>query len=145
MRTMDEALELALAPRRMNLWLVRVFAILALLLAAAGVYAVTAFSVALRRREIAIRAALGARPDQNLQTVVVDAARPIVVGLIAGAAGALAAAPALRSVLYEVEPVAAGPFTVVSATLLVAGLLAAVIAALPIRRIDPIEALRAEG
>jgi putative ABC transport system permease protein len=145
MRTMDEALELALAPRRMNLWLVRVFAILALLLAAAGVYAVTSFSVALRRREIAIRAALGARPNQNLTTVVADAARPIVVGLVLGAAGALAAAPALRRVLYEVEPVAAGPFSLVSATLLIAGLAAAVIAALPIRRIDPIEALRTEG
>ena len=145
MRTMDEALELALAPRRMNLWLVRVFAILALLLAAAGVYAVTSFSVALRRREIAIRAALGARPDQNLRTVVADAAWPIVLGLVVGAAGALAAAPALRSVLYEVEPVSAGPFSLVSGTLLLAGLAAATIAALPIRRIEPIEALKMEG
>src|SRR4029077_1995522 len=110
-RTMDEALELALAPRRMNLWLGRGVAILARLLAASGVYAVTSFSVALRRREIAIRAALGARPDQNLRTVVVDAAGPIVAGLVIGAAGALAAAPALRSVLYEVEPVAVGPFS----------------------------------
>jgi predicted lysophospholipase L1 biosynthesis ABC-type transport system permease subunit len=145
MRTMDEALELALAPRRMNLWLVRVFAILALLLAAAGVYAVTSFSVALRRREMAIRAALGARPDQNLKTVVADAAWPIVAGLALGAAGALAAGPALRSVLYEVEPVSAGPFSLVSGTLLLAGLAAATIAALPIRRIDPIEALKTEG
>ena len=145
MRTMDEALELALAPRRMNLWLVRVFAILALLLAAAGVYAVTAFSVALRRREIAIRAALGARPDQNVRAVVGDAARPIVLGLAIGAAGALIAAPALRSVLFEVEPVAAGPFTIVAATLLAAGLTAAIVAALPIHRIDPIEALKTES
>jgi len=145
MRTMDEALELALAPRRMNLWLVRVFAILALLLAAAGVYAVTAFSVALRRREIAIRAALGARPDQNVRAVVGDAAPPIVLGLAIGAAGALIAAPALRSVLFEVEPVAAGPFTIVAATLLAAGLTAAIVAALPIRRIDPIEALKTES
>ena len=145
MRTMDEALELALAPRRMNLWLVRVFAILALLLAAAGVYAVTSFSVALRRREIAIRAALGARADQNMKTVVADAAWPIVLGLAIGAAGALAAAPALRSVLYEVEPVSAGPFSLVSGTLLFAGLASATIAALPIRRIDPIEALKTEG
>jgi putative ABC transport system permease protein len=143
-RTMDEALDIALAPRRMNLWLVRVFAGLALLLAGAGVYAVTAFTVALRRREIAIRAALGARVDQNLRTVVGDAVRPLVFGLAAGAAGAVAAAPALRSVLFEVEPVAAGPLSVVSAALLAAGLAAATIAALPIRRIDPIEALKTE-
>src|SRR6185436_10287619 len=75
MRTMDETLEIALAPRRMNLWLVRVFAILALLLAGAGVYAVTSFTVALRRREMAIRSALGARTDQNVSTIVRDAAR----------------------------------------------------------------------
>jgi predicted lysophospholipase L1 biosynthesis ABC-type transport system permease subunit len=143
-RTMDEALDIALAPRRMNLWLVRVFAGLALLLAGAGVYAVTSFTVALRRREIAIRAALGARVDQNLRTVVGDAVRPLVFGLAAGVAGAVAAAPALRSVLFEVEPVAAGPFSLVSATLLAAGLAAATIAALPIRRIDPIEALKTE-
>jgi predicted lysophospholipase L1 biosynthesis ABC-type transport system permease subunit len=145
MRTMDEALEIALAPRRMNLWLVRVFACLALLLAGAGVYAVTSFSVALRRRELAIRSALGARAEQNLRTVVRDAVRPVVLGLAAGAAGALAAAPALRSVLYEVAPVSPGPFSLVSGTLLLAGLAAAVTAALPIRRIDPIEALKLES
>jgi putative ABC transport system permease protein len=144
MRTMDEALELALAPRRTNLWLVRVFAGLALLLAAAGVYAVTSFSVALRRREIAIRAALGATAQRNLRTVVADAARPVVAGLVLGAVGAAVASPALRSVLFEVEPLAAGPFTLVSGTLLVAGLAAAAAAALPIRRIDPLDALKVE-
>jgi putative ABC transport system permease protein len=144
LRTMDEALEIALAPRRINLWLVRAFAVLALLLAAAGVYAVTSFTVALRRREIAIRSALGAGTLQNFRTIVGDAARPLVFGLAAGAAGALAAAPALRSVLFEVEPVAAGPFALVAATLLLGGLAAAVMAALPIRRIDPIEALKLE-
>jgi putative ABC transport system permease protein len=144
MRTMDEVLEIALAPKRTNLWLVRAFAILALLLAGAGVYAVTSFSVALRRREIAVRTALGARPLQNLRTIVADAARPLVAGLALGAAGALAAAPALRSVLFEVEPIATGPFSLVSGTLLAAGLAAALVAALPIRRIDPVEALKAE-
>jgi predicted permease len=145
MRTMEEVLELALAPRRMNLWLVRAFAVLALLLAGAGVYAVTAFTVAIRRREIAIRSALGAGPRQNVQTIVADAVRPLLLGLGAGAAGALAAAPALRSVLFEVEPVTAGPFSLVATTLLVAGLAAALMAALPIRRIDPIEALKLES
>jgi putative ABC transport system permease protein len=144
-RTMEEVLEMALAPKRMNLWLVRVFAVLALLLAGAGVYAVTAFTVALRRREIAIRSALGAGPLQNLQTIVGDAVRPLLVGLAAGAAGAMAAAPALRSVVFEVEPVAAGPLSLVAATLLLGGLAAAVMAALPTRRIDPIEALKLES
>ena len=144
MRTMEEALEIALAPRRVNLWLVRVFAALALALAAAGVYAVTAFTIALRRREMAIRAALGASADQNLRTVVLDAARPILAGLVAGAAGAVAAAPALRTVLYEVEPLDPAPLAIVFATLLAAALAAAVAAALPIRRIAPVEALSVE-
>jgi predicted lysophospholipase L1 biosynthesis ABC-type transport system permease subunit len=144
-RTMDEALELALSPRRTNLWLVRTFAAIALLLAAAGVYAVTAFSVALRRREIAIRAALGARVQQNVQTLVADAAKPIAAGLALGAAGALAAAPALRSVLFEVNPASPAPFAAVAMTLLAAGLAAALVAALPIRRIDPLEALKVES
>jgi putative ABC transport system permease protein len=143
-KTMDDALATALAPRRMNLWLVRAFALVALFLAGAGVYAVTAFTVALRRREIAIRSALGARANQNVRAIVVDASRPIALGLALGAGGALAVAPALRTVLYGVDPVAAGPFSIVAATLLTAGMAAALVAALPVRRIDPLEALRTE-
>ena len=144
-RTMNEALDVALAPRRLNLTLVQAFAVMALALAAAGVYAVTAFSVALRRREIAIRSVLGAGMARTLKTVVVDALRPVVAGLAAGAAGAVIAAPFLRAVLFAVEPVAAGPMSLVSAVLFGAGLIAAVFAALPIRCIEPIEALKTES
>jgi hypothetical protein len=144
MKTMEEALDVALAPRRLNLRLVGAFAVLALGLAAAGVYAVTAFSIAMRRREMAIRAALGAAARDNVRMMVADAARPIVAGLTAGLAGAIAAAPALRGVLFEVEPVAAGPFAAVAAALLAAGLIAALVAALPLRAADPLEALKSE-
>jgi putative ABC transport system permease protein len=143
-RTMEEALDVALAPRRLNLWLVRVFAALALGLAAAGVYAVTSFGVALRRRELAIRSALGARAGQNIRAVVVEAAKPLAAGLAAGLASAFAAAPALRTVLFGVEPTSPGPFAIVAVTLAAAGVLSAIVAALPIRRVDPIEALKAE-
>ncbi|PYR89103.1 MAG: hypothetical protein DMF84_25720 [Acidobacteria bacterium] len=128
----------------MNLWLVRAFATIALLLAAAGVYAMTAFSVTLRARELAIRSALGARQAQNLRTVPLDAVRPIGVGLIAGAALALASVPALGAVLFGVEAFAAAPVVLVSATLLLVGLAAALAAATPVRRIDPIDTLKAE-
>ena len=144
MKTMQEALDVALAPRRLNLQLVTAFALVALALAAAGVYAVTAFSVAMRRREMAIRAALGARLEENLRIVLFDAAWPIAAGLVLGLGGAFAVAPALRSVLFEVEPVAAVPVAIVGAVLLVSGLVAAVIAAMPVRRIDPVEALQIE-
>ncbi len=144
MRTMEEALSLALAPRRVNLWLVRAFATMALLLAAAGVYAVTAFSVTLRARELAIRAALGAGRTENLRRVLVDAVRPVIVGLIAGAAVALASLPALGAVLFGVERFAAAPVVLVSATLLAVGVVSAAAAARPVTRIDPIDALKAE-
>jgi ABC-type antimicrobial peptide transport system permease subunit len=144
MKTMDEALGLALAPRQLNLRIVGAFAALALLLAAAGVYAITAFSVAMRRREMAIRSALGAGSAANMRMVVTDAARPIVIGLVVGLAGAVAAAPALRSVLFDVDPLAPAPLAGVAGLLLAAGLAAAVIAAQPIRRVDPIDTLRLE-
>ena len=144
LRTMEQALSIALAPRRMNLWLVQAFAILALLLASAGAYAVTSFTVALRRREIAIRAALGARPGVNVRMVVIDAGRPLMIGLVLGTLGALALAPALRAVLYGVDPVAPAPFMVVTAMLLLVGLGASLVAALPMRHIDPVDALKTE-
>lgn len=144
LKTMDEALDLALAPKRLNLWLIRAFSVLALGLAAAGVYAVTAFTVALRRREMAIRAALGAGRMQNLQVLIVDATKPIALGLALGAAGALAGAPALRAVLFGVEPAAPGPFIEVTLLLLAVGIVAATLAALPARRVDAVEALIAE-
>jgi putative ABC transport system permease protein len=144
MRTMDEALALASAPRRLNLWLVRLFALAALALATAGIYAVTAFSVTLRTREIGIRSALGARFGQNLRVVVLDAARPIVAGLGAGAGVSLLAAPALGSVLFGVDPVAPVTMTAVTIVLLVVGLAAALMAAWRLGSIDPIITLRAE-
>lgn len=144
MRTMEEALELAAAPRRLNLWLVRVFGLAALALASAGIYAVTAFSVSLRTREIGIRAALGARPGDNLGVMLRDAAGPIALGLVAGALVTLAGTPALRSLLFGVDPIAPATLATVSALLMTVGLLAALAAAWRVKRIDPIVALRAE-
>jgi putative ABC transport system permease protein len=144
MRTMDEMMEIAVAPRRLNLWLVRMFALAALVLAAAGTYAVTAFTVSTRTREIGIRAALGARPAQNLRVVIAETARPLAAGLAAGVLLAAAVAPALRSMLFAVDPIAPIAMAAVSVVLLVVGLAAALVAAWRLRSIDPIIALRAE-
>jgi hypothetical protein len=143
-RPMEDALAIALGPRRTNVWLVRGFAMVALLLAAAGVYAVTAFTVALRRREMAIRSALGAPAARNVRDVIADAVRPMALGIAFGGAGALVASPALRSVLFQVDPFSAASFAIVAGVLLGSGTLAAVVAALPVRRIAAIEALRTE-
>jgi len=144
MRTMDEIMEVAVAPRRLNLWLVRVFGIAALTLAAAGIYAVTAFSVSIRTREIGIRAALGARPAQNFGVVIADIAKPLTAGLAAGAFLSLAGAPALATILFAVNPIAPFTMTVVSILLLIVGIGAAIIGAWRLKSIDPIIALRAE-
>jgi len=144
MRTMDEMMEAAVAPRRLNLWLVRVFGLAALLLAAAGIYAVTAFSVSTRTREIGIRSALGARPAQNFGVVVGDIAKPLVLGLAVGVFLSIAGAPALATLLFAVDPIAPGTMTAVTLGLLVIGLSAAIVGAWRLKSIDPIIALRAE-
>ena len=144
MRTMDEMMELAVAPRRLNLWLVRVFGMGALLLAAAGIYAVTAFSVSTRTREIGIRSALGARPAQNFGIVVGDIAKPLVAGLAAGVLLSVAGAPALATLLFAVNPIAPGTMTAVTTVLFVIGISAAIVGAWRLKSIDPIIALRAD-
>jgi putative ABC transport system permease protein len=143
-RSMDEALDIALAPRRLNLTLVTVFASAGLLLAACGIYAVTTFSVTLRTREMGIRTALGADPSHNVAVLVRDAALPIAGGLAAGVALGAAGAPMLRSVLFQVDPLAPIPVLGVTAALLAVGIGAAVIAAWRVRSVDPLVALRAE-
>ena len=144
MRTMDEMMEVAVAPRRLNLWLVRVFGIAALTLAAAGIYAVTSFSVSIRTREIGIRSVLGARPAQNLAVVISDVSKPLLAGLAAGVLLSLAGAPALGTLLFAVDPVAPLTMTLVSVLLLGVGVSAAVIGAWRLKSIDPMIALRAE-
>ena len=144
MRTMDEIMELAVAPRRLNLWLVRMFSVAALMLAAAGIYAVTAFTVSIRTREIGIRAALGASPSQNFGVVIADIVKPLLAGLMAGAILSLAGAPALATILFAVDPIAPATMSVVTILLLVVGVGAAAIGAWRLRAIDPLMALRAE-
>src|SRR6185369_4446030 len=118
------------------------FGLLALVLAAVGIYSVVAYSVAGRTREIGLRVALGARRGGVLGLVFRQGFAIVAVGLLAGGVGALAAARVLRAQVYEVS--ATDPFTL----LVVLGLLAAVAAAaiLPpavrAARVAPVEVLR---
>jgi hypothetical protein len=144
MRTMEEIMDVAVAPRRLNLWLFRVFGVAALLLAAAGIYAVTAFSVSIRTREIGIRALLGAGAAQNFSVVISDIAKPLLVGLAAGSALSLAAAPALETLLFAVDPIAPVTMAIVTILMFGIGVGAAFVGAWRLKSIDPIIALRAE-
>jgi ABC-type antimicrobial peptide transport system permease subunit len=128
----------------LNLWLVRVFSVAALTLAAAGIYAVTAFTVSIRTREIGIRAALGASPSQNFAVVITDIVKPLFAGLAGGALLSLAGAPALATLLFAVDPIAPVTMSMVTMLLLVVGMSAAAVGAWRLKTIDPLIALRAE-
>jgi putative ABC transport system permease protein len=143
-QTMEEILSGAVAGPRFNLTLLGAFAGLAVGLAALGVYGTIAYFVSQRRNEIGLRMALGAQSTTVLHYVLVRGMTPVALGLALGVPGALAAARALRTMLYGLGP--ADPMTYVSATLLLV-LVASAACYLPARRaarIDPMEALRHE-
>jgi len=125
-------------------WLVGMFAILALLLAAIGVYGVLAYLVTQRTREIGLRIALGARPGSVLQLVVGHSLRLSVIGISLGVAGALLLGPSIESQLYGVKPRDAATLVVVALSLLAIAILASYLPARRATRVDPLTALRAE-
>jgi ABC-type antimicrobial peptide transport system permease subunit len=120
------------------------FAILALLLAAIGVYGVLAYLVTERTREIGLRIALGARPGSVLQLVVGHSLRLSLAGIAVGVAGALLLGPSIESQLYGVKPRDAATLAAVALSLLAIAILASYIPARRATRVDPLTALRAE-
>jgi len=129
---------------RFGLWLMTVFAMLGLLLAAGGILAVVAYDVSQRTTEIGVRIALGAQPRDVTRLVLRDATRLIAGGVVLGLAGALVVARMARGLLFEVAPL--DLTTLVAATLLLmaVGLLAAYVPTHRATRVDPVVALRAE-
>ena len=103
MRTLDELVHASTADRRALSALLALAAVVALLISAIGVYGVTAATTAARKRELAIRAAIGADRGSLMRLVVRQGLAAALVGVIFGIAGALAASSLLESVLYEVE------------------------------------------
>jgi len=143
-RTMREVLDESVAQRRYQMRLAGVFAAAALLLASLGIFGVVSYSVARRTNEMGIRIALGAQAHQLYQMVVRQAMGPVVLGLLAGIAGALAAGRILAGLLYEVSP--RDPQLLAIAALLLAaiGLAASFLPARRAMRTDPLNALRQE-
>jgi putative ABC transport system permease protein len=143
-RTMDEVVSGALSRPRFNLLLLVSFALVALGLAAIGIYGVVAFLVTQRTREIGIRMALGARAADVLRLVVREGMAPVVFGAGAGVVASLAATRAIRSLLFGVTPL--DPISIAAAPALLAAV-ALVACYLPARRatrVDPLVALREE-
>ena len=143
-RTLDQALEASYARQRFSTMLLEVFAAIALLLAAIGIYGVTSYMVARAKQEIGVRVALGARRVDVLGMVLKRAMTPSVLGLAIGVAGSIAVARAMRSMLFGVSGTDVLTLGSVAGIFLTAALLACVVPAWRAMRVDPVEALRAE-
>jgi len=143
-QTLDQLLRASVAPRRLNMMLLAVFAGIALVLAAVGLYGVMSYAVSWRTHEIGIRMALGAQQTNVLALVVRQGMTMALLGLAIGLVGALALSRLLRGLLFGVSPTDPTTFAGVSILLLLVSMLACLIPARRATQVDPIIALRAE-
>jgi putative ABC transport system permease protein len=142
LHTVAETIATSLFVPRMGAILLGVFAGLAVLLAAVGVYGVTSFQVAQRTREIGLRMALGAERRDIVGIVLRDGLRLVAAGLAAGIALAFAAGRSLATLLYGISGTDTATFVAVPVALGVVALLACLLPARRAMRMDPLVALR---
>jgi putative ABC transport system permease protein len=143
-QSMEKIIAQALGQTRLMTWLLGIFAGVALLLAAIGIYGAVAYTVEQRTGEIGVRMALGAQTRDVLRLILKQGMRPVVIGLAIGIVSAFALGRLIASQLYQVS--AHSPALLAGATILLATI-ALVACLLPARRathVDPIQALRAE-
>ena len=143
-QSMDKIVAQALGQARLMMWLLGIFAGAALLLATVGIYGAVAYTVEQRTGEIGVRMALGAQTMDILRLVVNQGMRPVVFGLVAGLATALALGRLIASQLYETSAHNPLLLTAPIAILSVAALLACLLPARRASLLNPVEALRIE-
>jgi putative ABC transport system permease protein len=142
--TMEGALSDSIASARLTTALLASFALMALVMAAAGLYGVVAYSVEQRTREIGVRVALGANPRAVLRLIAAEGVRLTVGGVAAGTAAAVLVSRAMNGLLFGVSAV--DPFTYLAVVILFA-IVAGIACLVPARRalrVDPLTALRAD-
>ncbi len=142
--TEDAALREWSAPRRFNMAVLLTFALIAILLAAMGLYSVLAYTVTLRTREIGIRIAIGAEPKDVARYIVRGGLTLSLVGIVTGIGLAIALTQFMSSLIYGVSVFDPATFALVAVLLLCIAIAACYIPAMRAARIDPIEALRIE-
>lgn len=143
-RTMEQALARSIAPRRFNLLLLGSFAIVALVLAALGVYGVVGYGVSERTQEIGIRLALGAERAGVVRMIIVQGMTAVVIGLAGGLLAAIGATRFIEGMLYGVQPHDAQTFAWVTVSLAAVALAACALPALRAAFVQPAIALRAD-
>ena len=141
-KTLGQIRDESLASRTFAMHLLTAFSVVGSLLTLVGIYGVLTLSVASRRRELAIRSAVGAQQSDIRRLIFGEGFRLIAGGVVAGAAMAIVLSRVLRSFLFEVQPSDPATFIIAGALFVAVGLLACW---LPVRRaatVDPLEALR---
>ena len=143
-QTMTEQLDRSLWTRRAYSWLFSAFAMIAILLATAGLYGTVSYAVSRRTQEIGIRMALGARPGQVLSQVLLSGMALASIGAAAGLLGALSATRLLRGLLFGVSSYDSLIYAAMVLLVLGVGLLATFVPARRAARVDPVRALHFE-
>ena len=142
--TLEEIKSQLVAPARLRTALLAIFAGIALLLAAVGIYGVVSYSVAQRAHEMAVRLALGASSGDLLKLVIGKTMLIVLVGLALGAGAALALTRVLASLLYDTSPTDRVMWLVAGALLAAVALLACYVPARRVTKVDPLTILRFE-
>jgi predicted permease len=142
--TLEEIKTQSVAPARLRTMLLAIFAGIAVLLAAVGIYGVVSYSVAQRVHEMAIRLALGASPGSLLKLVIGKAMLMVLVGLALGAVAALMLTRVMATLIYDVSSADPLTFAAAAAVLIIVAVGACLLPARRAMRVDPMAALRGE-
>jgi putative ABC transport system permease protein len=141
---MGQILGESIARQRFSMLLLGIFAFLALLLAAVGIYGVMSYSVTQRRNEIGIRMALGAQTRDVLKLTVGQGLKLVLIGIIIGLAGAFVLTRLMSTLLFGITPTDPPTFVTISIVLIAVACLASYIPARRATKVDPLQALRYE-
>jgi putative ABC transport system permease protein len=144
LKPMQDVVDETIATPRLNTSLLVLFAALALILSATGIYGLIAYSVSQRMHEIGVRIALGARSSDVVTLVLRQASVVVGAGVILGVVAGLVSSRVLRTLLFEVQPTDPRTFVLVALTLVLVALFASYLPVRRATRVDPMIALRYE-